>query len=59
MSHPEGREEDEMRTEDDFCDERGITTSCFMCPDCAEWTSGPDPCCGVGPASTDIELEDR
>lgn len=50
MSHPEGRDPE---------DENEITSSCFMCPDCFEWTSGPDPCCGVGPMNPDIELEDK
>jgi hypothetical protein len=34
----------------DEIDENEDSTEEFICSDCKEWTSWPEPCCGVGPA---------
>jgi hypothetical protein len=43
-------EEEEEESEDEF-----------MCPECQEWTTADDPCCGVGPGrySEDSLNEER
>lgn len=29
----------------------------FMCPECKEWTSEEDSCCGVGPSNREYERD--
>lgn len=29
----------------------------FICPECKEYTSEDEPCCGIGPYCVDIDLD--